>query len=454
MNRLQNTGALLVLTALVWTTPAVADDFFGDVSTQSASEPRQESPLRTRFWLQQRAALGLDAPDPGFSRDRADWTRLETEAFGQVNTRVGALRLQGSGSLVHDVLPDTRDAIQWPGYDFTDEQEEARRWQWRLADSHASVSSGDVWLRGGYQTLAWGESETLNVIDVLGRRDETWPGQADIDELRLPVPALLVQWRSSLEAVLLWNEQPHRQPAAGDDFDPWFGLRAGGADITTRSPDNALGVALRWQHSWPGTDLQVILADTNAFQPTPVDFTLDSVNGEPALTEVRLQMPRTRVLGTGLQHSRNSWVWRTEQALHSGVPLVPSEPLADWPTADQWRAMWGADYTGWRNLTITAEATLNLTLDRPSEADQSEQVWTQSLRLRQQLFNDQLALTGQATHLGSGQGSLARIGAEWDAGDHWTLEAIAVAYQASNSDQLLHPYRNQDALILRLRWMP
>lgn len=429
-----------------------ADDFFGDVPTRSTPQSTPGSSISYRFWVQQQAAFGLANPDPGFSRDQADWTRFETELFGQANHRIGAWRLQASGALIHDWLPDTRDQLDWPGYDFTDDQDDARRWQWRLRDTHVSRTWGDLWLRGGYQTLAWGEAETLNVIDVAGRRDERWPGQASLDDLRLPVPALQAQWHS-LDAVVFWNNQPHRQPAAGDDFDPWTGLRNAGAEVKTIDADNPAGLALRWQHRWPGTDLQLIAADVNAFQPAPVEVRTEMIGGQPVPSELRLQMPRNRVLGAGLQHSRGNWVWRTEQAVHTDVPLVPEQPVAAWPQADQWRAMWGADFSGWRNLTLTGEAALTWTPDRPADVRQSEWHWAQSLRARHQSFSERLTLEAQAAHLGADQGGLLRAGAQWDLSDHWNLEATGVAYVADD-DQLLYSFRHQDAVIFRLRWLP
>ncbi|MEX1056254.1 MAG: DUF1302 family protein, partial [Natronospirillum sp.] len=169
---------------------ATANDFFGEVTTQAPEAVTTNDGVRYQAWLQQKIALGYRTPSPGFSRDQADLTQFETQGFLRLNHSWQDWRGQVSGQVAHDWLPAAADTAIWSGYDFTAEQTDDRQWQAYLGDTHVSRQINDFWLRAGYQTLAWGEAETLTVTDVLARRDERWPGQSDLEQLRLPVPAL------------------------------------------------------------------------------------------------------------------------------------------------------------------------------------------------------------------------------------------------------------------------
>ncbi len=429
--------------------PSQADDFFGAVETKASAEPVvDESAWQRRAWLTQTLGYGYRTPAAPVSRDDANLTRVETELYGQWDWREGNWRLRLAGSLIQDWLPDMERVGLWSGYEFTESQARARDWRWQPADSYLSWQSGDWWLKGGYQTLAWGEAETLKVTDVLARRDQRWPGQEDLDNLRLPVPALRINWHNSVDLVLLPEMPTDQRPAAFDEFDPLLALRSNGEPrILTREGEDP-GWALRWQSRQSGWDAQLLLADVYSFELYPTEVSMTE-GGRERLT---LEPWRQQVVGLGIQASQGSWLFKTEQAWHRGVQLMRQDPSAPWLERDQWRAMIMAEYAGVQDLTLTAELSGIHTPDHHPELLEKQWQTGASLRARYTLFNERLELNGQALRLPSDQGDVVRLSADWEFSDRFSASATLIDYSAHSERDRLYPYRHNDTLLVDLTW--
>lgn len=434
--------------------PTLAEDFFGTVETTAEPlEIKEQSPWSHKAWLQQKTGYGYRSPESGFTRDSADLTRTETQFYGELDWRKEAWQLRLAGSLIHDWLPDFERAGIWSGYEFTQAQEDARSWRWEVSDSFVSWQKQDWWLKGGYQTLAWGEAETLKVTDVLARRDQRWPGQEDLEDLRLPVPALRVSWNNRLDLVLLPEMPLDRNPAAFEEFDPYIQFRGANnqtPDIHREEGDNP-GWALRWQSRGQGLDTQFLLADVYSFDVRPTEFRF-STGAEPYLESLTLEPWRQQIAGLGVQSVHGNWLLKTEQAWHRGVHLMPNNPAAPWIEKNQWRAMVSSEYSGVDRLRVSTEFSWNYTQDYRPELAEDEWQTGLGLRANYTLFNERLSLTGVGLRLNGNQGDVVRLSADWELTDEFSLALTLVEYSAKSGDQLLYPYRHNDSLLLALRW--
>ena len=432
---------------------AAADDFFDTVEISSTALETTDSPWTRRTWLQQKMGYGYRDPGLSFSRQESDLTRVETELYGEFDWRRDSWRLRVAGSVVHDWIPDLAQTDIWSGYNLTREQRDARRWRFETSDTFVAWQDDEWWVRAGYQTLAWGQAETLKVTDVLARRDQRWPGQEDLEELRLPVPALSVNWNNALDLVLLPGMPTDRIPAAFDEFDPYINLRPTNAATQPNIKHNrgdSPGWALRWQWRQPGMDMQFIFADVYSFETAPVSMLL-TPQPQHLLSELNLESWRQQILGIAIQRVKGSWLFKTEQAWHKGVNLASSNALTSWPKHDQWRSMVAAEFNGIRDLTVTGELTWNYTHEHTNSLLQDQWQTGQALRVRYALFNERLTLGGLALHLSGGEGSVARVMADWELSDETSISMSVVEYHAHDTDQLLHPYRNNDVVLISLR---
>lgn len=424
-------------------------DFFGDLDTDATPTRLQsERPIDWMGWVQHKTAYGYRSPEPGVNRTQPDLTRFETQLYGQANWREGDWSARLAGSIAQDWLPDLQEADLWQGDAFNPEQKDARRWQWQWADSYLGWQSGDAWLKAGYQTLAWGEAESLVVTDVLARRDQRWPGQQDLEDTRLPVPALTFNWAGQFDLVVLGGAETDRQASAFDDFDNFAALRATGAEINEREADNPLGYVLRWQHSGSGYDISLMAAEVNTYQPSLKEVTMGNEGPEAFI----FRPDRRLVIGAGAQWVQGAWLLRTEQAWHQGEHLATTDPMAPWAESTQWRNMVGLEYSGFRQLTLSLELGSQTLLDSAEPLAVDDWQFSQSARARYTTWNDRLTLTAQLVGLPGNDGLVSRLAADWQVSDPLSVGLQWVDYQAWEEDQMLHPFRNQDAVVLNLRY--
>ncbi len=424
----------------------MAQDFFASVPTQPRQEPNLETPWSHRAWLQQKTGYGWNVPALPASRDRAALTRTETHLFAELSWRRGPWRAQLGGSLVQDWLPNLESSGLWSGYEFTGEQRRERRLHVEMADSFVSWQEGDWWIKAGYQTLAWGEAESLKVTDVLARRDQRWPGQEDLEKLRLPVGALRVTWNNQLDFAALIEPLPDLLPAAYDEFDPYFTLRSGAHETSPslfEGRDHKPGLALRYREHWQGLDAQLLIADVASFELAPEMIEFKQINLNPW---------RQQVAGVSLQSVTGNFVLRTEQAWHHNTKVASRNPIAPWRDTNQWRGMLGADYTGVNNLQLSAEFSWLYIDDwRPSLADERWQPGA-SARANYTLYNERLTLEAFALTTTGDQGDVYRLSADWAVTDEFSVSLAAIEYHSDDSQQRLYPYRRNDTLLLSLRW--
>lgn len=432
----------LVLGALSLST-SVSADFFQDVDTQTKASPQNEGPWRQKAWVQQITGFGYRSPAPDARRTRPDLSRAETQVYAQLTWQSASWRLRLAGELVQDWLPDLEKHTGWSGDPFTDAQTDARQWHFEPGDSYIAWHSEHWWLRGGYQTLAWGQAESQRVTDVLSRRDQRWPGQEELKDMRLPVPALRIAFEQTLDIALLPAMPADRSPAAGEEFDPFS--RWPGTQTTIQSEDDP-GWALRWRSSVPGWDLLAIVADTYSFERYP-----SSVVEHNGQLDIELSPWRQQTLGGGLQAGQRNWVWRTEHAWLRGVRVMPKNPEGPWSEHEQWRSMVSGEYVGVRDLTLTLEVSTRWIRDHHDGL--AEAAWQTgfSARVAYDMMNDRLTLTGQIVGLPGRQGEIFRTSAEWDLSDRWDLSLAWVDYRSTREVERLYAFRHNDTLLVKVR---
>ncbi|WP_375055773.1 hypothetical protein [Zobellella sp. DQSA1] len=432
----------LLVSALTFSA-SVSADFFQEMDTQAGASAQSKGPWQHRAWVQQVTGFGYRSPASNSRRSRPDFSRAETQLYGQLGWQSDTWRLRLAGGLVHDWLPDLEQRTNWSGDQFSDTQADARQWRFEPADSYISWQGDRWWIRGGYQTLAWGQAESQRITDVLSRRDQRWPGQEELKDMRLPVPAVRIALEQTLDIVLLPSMPADRAAAAGEEFDlygQWRDTR-----IETHRGDNP-GWALRWSSNVPGWDFQGIVADTYSFERYPSITFQD--NGQPG---IELSPWRQQMLGVVIQAGQRNWVWRTEQAWLWGVRVMPNDPTKPWSEHEQWRAMVSGEYSGIQNLTLTFEVSSRWTRDHHEGL--SEDAWQTgfNVRVAYRMMNDQLTLTSQVVGLPGGQGEIFRTSADWDLSDNWGLGLAWVDYRATRETDQLYPFRHNDTLLFTAR---
>lgn len=438
--------AALLLGALLLGNAAgvvAAEDFFSTV-TVDLQQPEEKPALEYRGFIKSTLKYGVDTPDTdyAFNRTGPGISRVLEQGFvefrGEVND---TWRWQLSSKLELDLYQWRDGSGEW-------RLNNQRLW---LKDAYLDGAfDNGQWLRLGHQILAWGEAEGLAITDVLNPLDLREPGQAELQDIREQIPA--VMWSlpvadSKLELVAAYDAGRDRYGDSGDDFDPYIALTTASLGKQFTSPEDLWEWAIRWQHQFNGGDLSLMAADTNDNSPS-----LAQIEGDAA-PRVVLEQARVKVAGVTANRVTGSWLFRTEFARYWDQP-VEIRPQYRWGRQDQWRGMASVEYSGIDDLTVRYEVNGIYASDQlqvqpePAEVLWQTPVWQLGhvLRVRHTAFNERLVNQLWATALATDALQILRWELSYDLDDHWETGMSVVGYRNNQPVSGLYPFRHQDSV--------
>lgn len=157
----------------------------------------------------------------------------------------------------------------------------------------------------GRQVVVWGRSDTIRVTDILNPLDNRRPGMIDIEDLRLPVTMVKLDyfigdWRVTPIAIL--EQRFSKNPPFGADFNP----------IPFPVPDDEdysdMSYALSIGAEFSGWDVNFYAARVRD-DAGYIDFT-----AQPVIKHEKVNM-----FGTALNVLSGSWLFKTEIAHFTGL---------------------------------------------------------------------------------------------------------------------------------------
>jgi hypothetical protein len=431
----------------------MADDFFGTVTTsEHESPPKVDSDFQLNGYFQQRVSYGTGAPSDEFLRNQADITRAESLLNVHAQWRpTSYLNVNIGGQITHDWLPQLESQLS---YTFSKEDKDARQLQLAWQDTTISASWNDMWLTAGYQTIALGESESAIIVDVISPRNNVWPGQNDLDESRLPVPAVSLNvpfGNGQFNALATYKAGTDKVAPTEAEFDSLIAFRPYDVSVDATDPKSDIEYAAWWQAHFSGSDVSFVIADVNQNQPHLTSATFTLVGSQPVPTGIETTQNRYQLIGGTANKVFGRWLVRAEGAYKHGVVLTPSAEnyLSPWPTDNTIQGMFGFEFTGPAGWSISAETLTQY-------AFESEQFSVaSSSRIRWAGFNDRLTLQAIAAAMPEenvqfGHG-LTRATAAWNLADGWNTEFSGTWYHAAEPTQTLFTVREQDTISLSLR---
>ena len=129
-------------------------------------------------------------------------------------------------------------------------------------------------IKAGRQIIAWGESDSMQITDVVNSRDMLTPGLVALEDARLPVLSTKVSlfrnpW--NLDIVSIHEIRTHDLAGIGDDFDTLKTLRSENVTIAGEHiPDSDLAhteFAVRLAGRFNGGDMALVVADVYDDEP-------------------------------------------------------------------------------------------------------------------------------------------------------------------------------------------
>ena len=300
-----------------------------------------------------------------------------------------------------------------------------------LRDTYIQGSlSDDLDLKAGRQVVVWGTLDNLRVTDVLNPLDLRVPGLTDIEDLRLPVTMLKLDYyfgHWNLSGVVMPEVRVSKRPVFGSDFYP-----AGVPALPEEEPDDGFqnapyGVSLKGVFS--GLDVGFYFADVYADQ-----FYLAPLSGGLPGQFVR-RYPRVKMLGTAANLAAGNWLVKGEAAWFDGL-RYSNTPQSDYTRLDLGG---GVEYSGFKDTSISLEAVNrhlceydSRLMQSPDETRRDAFQW--SLRMTRDLMNETLTLTLMAVTFGvqAEGGAFERLEAEYDISDALSIKGGAVLFQSGD----------------------
>ncbi len=302
----------------------------------------------------------------------------------------------------------------------------------------------------GRQIVVWGPLDNLRVVDTLNPLDLRVPGLTDIEDLRMPVTMLKLDYYLGD-----WNLSAMSIPEARFDETPVFGSDFYPGDSPAPpmdEPDDGFDSA-QWAASltgvFSGWDLGFYGA--NIFCDRAY---LRSV-GSGASARLVGKRTRVRMAGASTAIAAGDWLFKGETAYLDGLKFTNS-PDEEYSRVD---VGLGVEFSGFDETTISMEALNRHIFDYEDELKQSpdetrENTFQWSFRFSRDFRNDTLTLTLMAAALGiaAEDGAYQRLEAEYDITDAVSVRGGAIFYQSGDIGLFREAGGNDRLFLVLMHW--
>ena len=282
----------------------------------------------------------------------------------------------------------------------------------------------------GRQIVVWGTLDNLRVVDVLNPLDLRVPGLTDIDDLRLPVTMIKLDYyfgNWNLSGIAIPEVRFSKLPVFGSDFYP-FPTPRPPEEVPDDGFQNAeYAAALTGVFS--GWDIGFYFADFYDDQSC-----VETLSTGPISEAVR-KHARITMLGTAANLALGNWLIKGEAAWLDGLKYT-NTPGIEYSRLDLGG---GLEYSGFSEATISVEAVNRHILDYdqqlempPDQIRENEFQW--NFRFVKNFLNDTLTLTLFASTFGvkADDGAFERIDVEYDITDAVSIRGGVVLYQSGD----------------------
>ncbi len=340
-------------------------------------------------------------------------------------------KLRISGDAFYDAIYDLRSHE-----DYRQEVLDDYRTQLRLDDTYIQGRlTSDLDLKAGRQVVVWGKSDNIRITDVINPLDNRLPGMTDIEDLRLSVGMLKLdyytgQWNLS-GMIIPENRIMTEATPRGEFFpvDTVFSVPGGIADPFPQLKTPAT--------SWG--NMQYAFAANGVFRGWDLSFYAADVldqkwhfieNPRPNTPLSDRTVAKVKMLGSAVNISEGSWLLKAEAAFLDGVKY--NNTPDDKQRLD---ALIGFEYMGIAETTLSLELANRHIFDHEAkmqiQADfVDENEMQTAIRATRSFLNETIDLTALVSMFGEKweNGGFARVWVEYELMDAVNLNFGLVDY--------------------------
>jgi hypothetical protein len=421
---------------------------FDDTEEVKEIEGEETEEKPSRLSLDGHLGFGLsynfahDRPEPG----ETDWrglSRFRPEIQLKLKAKLSETwRVQVEIDAYYDLVFAMRGRDE-----FTREVLDNREKELELGESYVLGSITDkIDFRFGRQIMVWGKSDNIRITDILNPLDLREPGLVDIEDLRLPVTMLRLDYYTgkwNVGVLFLPEIRFNKVPAFGSDFFPGIS-RPPPEDVPSDSLDNT-EFAASLSGILSGWDVAFYFADVYNKQPHHAA----KPDGQRVRKHARLKM-----FGSAFNYAMGNWLLKAEGAYIDGFEFF-NAPGKNFSRID---ALVGIEYTGFHETVISFEiANRHLfdfedVLKQPPDKAVEDEFQT-AFRFTRGFLNDTLTVIflAQTFDVFGDGGAFQRISAEYDLTDSIQLSGGFVFY-ASGDLRQFNDIGDNDRLFLGIRY--
>ncbi len=449
------TSGLFPLAAILFCTATsvnAQDDFFSAIDIDIEQDDDDQGFLEVFGWVTQKVAFGLEAPGAPFNRSEREINKIETTGYGQLDFNVDErTALRFSARMYHDEVYRWMDDTA-----YGDEEINTFRNRYEIRDFYLEHQTDNgLYFKIGNQLLVWGQSEYLRVTDLINIENQFNFAQQDLEDLRLQIPAALLSFGLgdwTFDAVVTQEAGRNLIGPAGDEFDQFITQRAAGFWILEEDPDKRSEFFFRASTRLAQGDLQLIAGEFNDNAPSVKRIeALRSTN-----PQVTYHLNRMRAIGFSANWVEGSWLFFGEAGLHRDKAVRPNgesflRQINGWEQKDQVLAVVGAEYNGFRNLTLTFELdSIHTQSHSPFMLMDEDQV-SGGIRVYWTPINERWQILGVWNELASDTGRVVRLQADYTWSDNLEIGALYVDYSTTMNSPFA-AFRFNDVFQLQLRY--
>lgn len=389
--------------------------------------------------------------------------------------------------------------INWNGFydysytyrgrdEFTDEVLETYESEYEFRDAY--VDGGlTSWMRikFGRQIIVWGQSDSAQITDVANPQDQRELGMVDLEDARIPVTAtklsfLMDSWELNL--VGIHEIRGPKFPAEGSEFDVFQELRQTGVQIEDEEiPESSAEnteYLIRLFKTFNGGDVGVVWADVYD-DSVYMDFTELQItvipSPAPSLVSVTPKHKRIKVLGFSGNKVFGSWLIKAEAAKKTGVAIARNDLetqltdavtygvtnsilqfdedsgiITSWSEKDILQGMIGFEYSGISDLTVAVEAVGKKVEDYEENLNDREISGQFAMIANYSALNDTFGAQLFWIHFTDSNGDVYRINVDYDIVDAFNISGGFIAYEASEEDALVYPFKDNDRVFAGVKY--
>lgn len=309
-----------------------------------------------------------------------------------------------------------------------------------------------LWARLGNQVIARGEVDSIISTDVINPRDLSRPGQSELDEIRKPVPALLISFPFKSTKIEFISTFEAGSNIIANDFEPFdqkILLNKENVGSSFLKPENNWESILRLKFLINGGNIDFTFGQVNWDQFSSMDT---SINDKGELS-VLYGFDRVNVAGLSGNLARSNFLFKYDFSYHEGrrLPKI-NNFFSPWEKYNLIISGIGFEYSGFSNLSIGGEINSNFIQNYSENLLNDKNEFGYMTQLRWSNLNELLNLS-LIFNKNTGENSgIFSLGAEYDINDKLDFFSRVVLYNSNENTDFFFPYRDSDIIKLGLNY--